>query len=514
MSVIIFRMRTDLQNDKVFVGIINTNDAGVDLADDEILNDLDVIALPSAAQDVESPASYSRNISEQALFNKETQLGVDDLKRCIINNNGEYLIKKYNENSSLSDPHRKAIVAIIVKKLTTEHTFWPTTKQKIQYAKLAVELLPIYKTTNELFYDPAKQRGFINSRLKTVQKHIRETTGERKQKLKTGKSSIESSDVNIPQSFSIETLKEQFKDDIEFLSNCPTTETSAILERMKKNFFMRKSILSSEKISALWDIFPCYLTSPEILIQDYFIRTGCAGTNSEAIKFINPIFEKYAALKFNKNKQGIGTHLQMDVNVVKTTTIVPEKSKQKAESHRSSNQSANREFLSYAAFSRHMLSCINNIQCTTELNELTNIFPNSTLDDNIFNISTSVQPTYNIPTESTNISSIILNHNRSNINDSNEQFVQPNLSLTKSIEDSLLSNIVNLKLPESVTNVIFSRFTSYINSKSHELLKFVLTTNLSKPQEYKYLVDKIKNQKNPFSGVSTTYLRNRKLESG
>ncbi|KAJ6647094.1 hypothetical protein Bhyg_02314 [Pseudolycoriella hygida] len=234
------------QNDKVFVGIINTNDAGVDLADDEILNDLYVIALPSAAQDVESPASYSRNISEQALLNKEIQNGVDDLKRFIINNNGEYLIKKYNENSSLSDPHRKAIVAIIVKKLTTEHTFWPTTEQKIQYAKLAVELLPIYKTTNvnyfELFYDPAKQRGFINSRLKTVQKHIRETTGERKQKLKTGKSSIESSDVNIPQSFSIETLKEQFKDDIEFLSNCPTTETSAILERMKKTFFMRKSI--------------------------------------------------------------------------------------------------------------------------------------------------------------------------------------------------------------------------------------------------------------------------------
>lgn len=129
----------------------------------EILNDINVITISPVVPIIESSTSSDlRTI--QVLLDKvhfqckfinrfvktcnvqETQIEIDDLKRFIIENGGEYLLNKYSENSLLSDPHRKALVAIIVKKLTIAHTFWPTTEQKIQYAKLAVELLPTYKT--------------------------------------------------------------------------------------------------------------------------------------------------------------------------------------------------------------------------------------------------------------------------------------------------------------------------------------------------------------------------------
>lgn len=117
-----------------------------------------------------------------------------------------------------------------------------------------------------MFYDPVKQKGFINSRLKTVQKNVRETTGERKQTKK--RSSSNSSVLNVSsilENVDIEALKLQFKDDIEFLSNCPSSETSAIIERMRRTFPLRKAIISSPQKSILWNIFPCYLTTPDIV---------------------------------------------------------------------------------------------------------------------------------------------------------------------------------------------------------------------------------------------------------
>lgn len=89
--------------------------------------------------------------SIQFIF-KESELELADLKRFIIEHDGEYLLNKYRENSLLSDPYRKALVALIVKKLTNHHSFWPTTSQKIKYAKLAVELLSNYKTDSENYY--------------------------------------------------------------------------------------------------------------------------------------------------------------------------------------------------------------------------------------------------------------------------------------------------------------------------------------------------------------------------
>lgn len=83
---------------------------------------------------------------------KENELELADLKSFIIANEGGHLLKEYCKNSVLSDPKRKALVAIIVKKLTKQHSFWPTKSQKIKFAKLAVELLPTYKTDSENYY--------------------------------------------------------------------------------------------------------------------------------------------------------------------------------------------------------------------------------------------------------------------------------------------------------------------------------------------------------------------------
>lgn len=234
---------------------------------------------------------------------KQFEIDIADLKRFIIQNEGEYLLKKYSETGSLSDPYRKTLVTLIVKKLTNEHSYWPSTDQKIKFAKLAVEIFPIYKTesdnsyvsmlsrillaqfiikienfidlypitssfnlfhTQELFFDPVKQKGFINSRLKTVQKNIRETTGERKQTKKRSASTPDESNKQprLSEAIEVEALKIQFKDDIEFLKNCPSTEVSAIHDRMKRTFSLRRALIHSKQIADLCATFPCYLTTP------------------------------------------------------------------------------------------------------------------------------------------------------------------------------------------------------------------------------------------------------------
>lgn len=140
-----------------------------------LVNEIDAIKIPSPFIESKTETN-SEKIQAEALLNKvlfyingfrnnficcfncpryihkEFELDVADLKRFIIENDGEYLLKRYSENSSLSDPNRKTLVALIVKKLTSQHSYWPTTAQKIKYAKLAVELFPIYKTDTDNFY--------------------------------------------------------------------------------------------------------------------------------------------------------------------------------------------------------------------------------------------------------------------------------------------------------------------------------------------------------------------------
>lgn len=199
-----------------------------------------------------------------------------------------------------------------------------------------------------------------------------------------------------------------------------------------------------------------------------------------------------------------------------------------------------REFLSYGTVTRHMLSCIKDTYSNSESNLLKTMNDSlSTLGptNSVFTCNTNNSITHlsSILTESSSPSLININKQSIHVNTSapnnnnsstclistkkspitsQNQGIQLNLSPAKFNEDSLLSDIVQLKLPESVTNKIFSSFTSYINSTSDDLLKFVLTNDLSNPREYKSLVDKIKSQKNPFSKICTTYLRNKKLESG
>lgn len=83
--------------------------------------------------------------------------------------------------------------------------------------------------------------------------------------------------------------------------------------------------------------------------------------------------------------------------------------------------------------------------------------------------------------------------------------------LKNDAKDVLLSNIVQLNLPESTPDKIFTHFTSFINSTADDLQNFVLSKDFKDPQEYKLLLDKVNDLKTPFSGKSTSYLRKKKF---
>lgn len=97
---------------------------------------------------------------------------------------------------------------------------------------------------------------------------MRETTGQRKQSKKRSASESTSSESHKEprlEVVNVDALKIHFKDDIEFLNNCPNSEVSAILDRMKRTFSLRKAIIQSNQIPVLWNTFPCYLTTPNIV---------------------------------------------------------------------------------------------------------------------------------------------------------------------------------------------------------------------------------------------------------
>lgn len=104
-----------------------------------------------------------------------------------------------------------------------------------------------------------------------------------------------------------------------------------------------------------------------------------------------------------------------------------------------------------------------------------------------------------------------------NVNNSSKSFVPNQIPINPNSKNentnTLLSNIVQLNLPETTTNKIFTNFTSYINSTSDDLLSFVLSNDFNDTQQYKSLIDKVNNLKSPFTSISTSYRRRKKLTS-
>lgn len=185
-------------------------------------------------------------------------------------------------------------------------------------------------------------------------------------------------------------------------------------------------------------------------------------------------------------------------------------------------------FLSYSAFTKHMIDCVNKPGSINDQNIEPNIDAiNCTKFSNSNSTDFSVVSNFDSPisksvfSRSINDSSNVSRHPNKiddikNANVSNAQISVNIISKDKSAKDkdALLSNIVNLKLPESTTNAIISSFTSYINSTSDTLKNFVLSNEFSNPPLCKALVDNINDLKNPFADIATTHLRNKKLESG
>lgn len=203
-------------------------------------------------------------------------------------------------------------------------------------------------------------------------------------------------------------------------------------------------------------------------------------------------------------------------------------------------------FLSYSAFSRHMLNCINVSSKSTISNDSFNLnFDLAKLNSNynVKNLNSSVTDCLNDGNKKKNIFDNHLKNNKFNSNNDSPHLNVSNISIDKNSNnpnyasaenlitqnsinltvqpklennhtESLLSNIVQLNLPESTTNNIFTHFTSYINSTADDLLSFVLSSkDLNDPQQYKSLVDKVNDLKTPFASISTSYLRKKKLTS-
>lgn len=181
-------------------------------------------------------------------------------------------------------------------------------------------------------------------------------------------------------------------------------------------------------------------------------------------------------------------------------------------------------FLSYSAFTKHMINCINKKIDNTERNSASACTEYQINDHTNFSHSQSAVSLTESKTEIlksvfsrqkiSDINKIVPvsnnNHFNQNCVESNAQSL-PNRSSNNN--DSLLSDIVNLQLPETTTNKIFSIFTSFINSSADDLKNYVLSSELSNSSLCKPLIDKFNEMKNPFDNIKTTYLRNKKLQS-
>ncbi|XP_030578190.1 uncharacterized protein LOC115774866 [Archocentrus centrarchus] len=254
-------------------------------------------------------SNYARNTVQQILTSKPA---------------GMTVIKEYEETGSLKDSTRRLMVNIIVAHMREKEGSRVSKATKEFHALGIVSRFPALKDPYsnkgyEHFYDIQSNKGFLEWRLKTVQRQSRTASSSlKKVVLKGGPTSLRPTVVT--------TGDQQTGDDcmeaISFLNH--TTDRDLVFHKMRDTFQYRQQILHNPQHSAdVLQIFPRFLDI-RLILQDFSLMFG-EETASRFLRKWNTSFKDKVTQEAKNLKETslLKRHLRSALNEGSDTTDDP-----------------------------------------------------------------------------------------------------------------------------------------------------------------------------------------------
>nr|XP_009290659.2 uncharacterized protein LOC101885607 [Danio rerio] len=188
---------------------------------------------------------------------------------------GEKIFQEYRATGKITDSTRRILVNAVVGDMIEKHGNIPPKEIRIKYAVGIVTLFPSLKDPYskrgyEHFYDPEGNSGYIAWRLKTVQRNSQVSRTSIPQGISERRGPITKRAFLTTE---IQLEGDSCQEAISFLKHCSDLEQVAA--KMKSTFQYRQELIRNpEKSSSVFNIFPRFLDTKGLVLQDFELLFG------------------------------------------------------------------------------------------------------------------------------------------------------------------------------------------------------------------------------------------------
>ncbi|CAG9818626.1 unnamed protein product [Phaedon cochleariae] len=265
--------------------------------------DTDIPSIQMGARSVPKTPTIVRRIEDfeiESDFENSKKRAVTSQSRIMISpdvrvSEGKEIIRYYKKNNCLNDTYRKKLVNISVDYLIGffDRNSMPSTYSREELARSIVVVFPKLKDPDspkgyEAFYEPATQKGFITTRLRTI---FRKKNADVESRRNTGRQSDEfekSSQHVDEQENLVETMK--YKDG--------SNDAAEIHEITKKTFWYRR------KTGCDYNKYPRFFDTKGLISLEFKLMYPDAKKLSDTFPiYINKIFEVYHHTLHSKSEE-------------------------------------------------------------------------------------------------------------------------------------------------------------------------------------------------------------------
>ncbi|XP_059397323.1 uncharacterized protein LOC132129682 [Carassius carassius] len=232
---------------------------------------------PSLTDTLSVSSSSSSSVSGSQMLQPLTDSfsARNNIKQILISKTaGMTVIKEYEDTGSLKDSTRRLMVNIIVAHMHEKEGRAVSKATKEFHALGIVSLFPSLKDPYskkgyEHFYDIQSNKGFLEWRIKTVQRKSRTTSASQSRvELKGGPTLSRTIGTIDDQRMGDECLEA-----VSLLNH--TTDRDLVFQKMRETFHYRQQILHNPQRSAdVLQMFPRFLDVKGLILQDFSLMFG------------------------------------------------------------------------------------------------------------------------------------------------------------------------------------------------------------------------------------------------
>jgi len=216
---------------------------------------------------IEARASTSSQTQQQVDTHSFRGLDKEELESFLRSNTAaERIFWEYDAKSTLTNQARRLLVNFVVTLLTNKYGKHPSKEQKVTAAKAVVQLFPNLKDHGtpegyETFYDPISRNGWIEWRLKTINKVDKLASADKQ--LGQGESKKKKSKPNPPVEQAEINFDEQEKHKKWLLHASIEQQRAEIFEKMKETFPLRQKEIRDKSINII-KAYPRFLDDSDL----------------------------------------------------------------------------------------------------------------------------------------------------------------------------------------------------------------------------------------------------------